>query len=53
MLASRVAGNVHVRGAGVAGVAGMMRESPSLVWSLFWVLRLRQLKTGAALVKAV
>ena len=49
-LAFRVAGNVH--GAGGAGVVGMVREGPSLVWSLLWVLRLRQLKTGAA-VKAV
>lgn len=53
MLASRIAGNVHVRGAGGAGVAGTVRESPSLVWFLFWVLRLRQLKTGAAPVKAI
>lgn len=31
----------------------MVRESPSLVWSLLGVLRLRQLKTEAAPVKAV
>lgn len=36
-----------------AGVLRMVRESPYLAWSLLGVLRLRQLRTGAAPVKAV